>query len=248
MFWVRIGSYPTQYLGPQGQWTYGVNWEGKPLGPQGAPTCQWRLLRSDSEIRTDSESASFAEDATLKLIVGIICPLTYGPLKTCCMGLRILILCLLLKPQEPGQKHPTIGGSWGTPCCFASSGQRRDFPLLASGFHGFFLSRPLPMQEIACSVGDQWAIVHVWALELAPCGVLVRSQGPYRQLKDGAGWITGGLCSGWALGRFVLFPRKTSVLPSHKRADLPEAPSSRLYYRTEWTVLKAAACLFQYVP
>lgn len=40
------------------------------MGPQGAPTCQWRLLRSDSEIRTDSESASFAEDATLKLIVG----------------------------------------------------------------------------------------------------------------------------------------------------------------------------------
>lgn len=88
------------------------------------------------------------------------------------------------------------------------------------------------MQEIACSVGDQWAAVHVWALEPAPCGgpsevtgSLWAAQGQSRVDHWGGG---SALCGPWE--GLYSFQEQTSVLPSHKQADLSGATSSRLHY------------------
>lgn len=104
-------------------------------------------------------------------------------------------------------------------------GQRRGFP----ASHSFFLSRPLSVQETACSAGT---VCCCPCLGMGACclegpgeftGTQWAAKGP------AAGWVSGGLLCGGS-GK-VCTPRNPGTRG---------ATSSRFHHRAEQTVLRAA--------
>lgn len=91
------------------------------------------------------------------------------------------------------------------PLLLCQQRQRRDFP----ASYGFFLSRPLlcctqPVQETACPAGLRWVLSMFGHAGPGGTGEVKGPRWAAQRLE--AGWVTSGLCSMWALGRFELLP------------------------------------------